>query len=503
MNDEAAHDSTAAQLCEVNERLVLAALRAEATAESMANTLVELTRASQRDALTDTPNRAVLLDRLNQCIAVARRRSGRIAVLFLDIDRFKPINDTLGHACGDQVLQTVASRLQAVLRDSDTVSRHGGDEFVILLTGISNAADVALIVAKIRSALALPMPIGGEAIQLSASIGTAVYPEDGEDAQTLINHADTAMYCGKLRTGTHDARVYDLVSTPPPFPAPRPAAASLATDPGARSQDLFGQLREANEGLVLAALSAQELKAAAEAALDRQLASLAILTHELRNVLAPILTAAQLLKQVRSIDEPLLPRLQAVIERQAGHMGRLVGDLLDGSRASTGTFRLERSLLDLTDVLNQALGGCRRAFDLRRQQVALRLPPSALPMCGDPVRLVQVFVNLFDNASKYTPDGGRIEIDVARCGPMVEVAVSDNGIGISADVLPHVFDLLVRDTHRHGASADGLGIGLAVVRELVAAHGGTATAESAGRGQGSKFVVALPMVDGGGAATLP
>jgi len=86
---------------------------------------------------------------------------------------------------------------------------------------------------------------------------------------------------------------------------------------------------------------------------------------------------------------------------------------------------------------------------------------------------------------------------------MVEVTVSDDGIGISADVLPHVFDLFVRDTHLHGVSPDGLGIGLAVVRELVAAHGGTATAESAGRGQGSKFVVALPMVDEGAAATLP
>ncbi|RPI46173.1 MAG: diguanylate cyclase [Betaproteobacteria bacterium] len=502
MKDDSGQIRTA-QLLEVDERLVLAALPAEASDKNTASAPAELARSSQRDALTDTPNRTVMLDRLNQSISMAHRRSVHTAVLILDLDRFKEVNDTFGHSAGDRVLRQVASRLKAAVRDSDTVSRHGGDEFVILLTEISNATAVARIVDKVRSALAVPMHIGEQAIHLSASIGTAVYPEDGEDAQTLIDRADAAMHLGKRKTGKLDARRLDLGSEAPPVDAPRRGAASFARGRAGHSQDPFRQLREANEELVLAALTAQELQAAAEATLHRQIASLAILTHELRNVLAPIQTAANLLKQIRNMREPLLPRLQAVIERQTEHMGRLVGDLLDGSRASTGRFRLERCLVELTSVIAQALDSCRWAFDLRRQQVAIHLPSGPLRICGDPVRLVQVFVNLLDNASKYTLEGGEIEIDVARCGQMVEVIVSDNGIGISADVLPHVFDLFVRDAPVRGIRSDGLGIGLAVVRELVEAHGGTVTAESAGRALGSKFIVALPMVDSGAVDTTP
>ena len=304
-----------------------------------------------------------------------------------------------------------------------------------------------------------------------------------------------------LTVRTWDTGECHLFLSPSSLVTPSPEAASPAMDQRVRSQNLFGQLREANEKLVLAALNAQDLQAAAEAALQHHIASLAILAHELRNVLAPIQTATHLLKQIRHTEDPLLTRLQSIIERQVGQMGRLVGDLLDGSRASTGTFRLERCQLDLTEVLKQALSSCQGAFDLRRQQVAFRLPCGTVLVYGDPVRLVQVFVNLFDNASKYTPEGGEIEIDITKCGPMVEVTVSDNGIGISADVLPHVFNLFVRDVSPCRASADGLGIGLAVVRELVEAHGGIATAQSAGRAHGSKFAVTLPMVDEGAVDT--
>jgi len=141
----------AAQLVEANERLVIAALHADTIAEEAMTNLDELARSSQRDALTDTPNRALMLDRLDSAITLARRRGTRLAVLFLDIDHFKQINDTLGHPVGDQVLQLAARRLESAVRESDTVSRYGGDEFVVLLADMSQPSDAARIAAKMLS----------------------------------------------------------------------------------------------------------------------------------------------------------------------------------------------------------------------------------------------------------------------------------------------------------------------------------------------------------------
>jgi len=190
-------DAKGSQLREANGHLVLAALQAVATAETAASDLDRLARASQRDTLTDTPNRALMLDRMERAIAMARRRRTCIAVVFLDLDRFKQINDTLGHTIGDGVLQLVARRLESVVRDSDTVSRHGGDEFLVLLTGISRSSDAALIAGKVMAALGAPSRVGEHVLHLSASIGIAVYPQDGQDAATLIDRADAAMYRSK------------------------------------------------------------------------------------------------------------------------------------------------------------------------------------------------------------------------------------------------------------------------------------------------------------------
>lgn len=188
---------TTTPLVEANEQLVLAALRAESVAENAVSKLGELARSSQRDPLTNIPNRLLMLDRLESAIASARRRETRIAVMFVDLDRFKLINDTLGHTAGDEVLQLVARRLQSAVRDSDTVSRHGGEEFLVLLPEISRAADAAVIAEKLLDAVAAPAKAGGQRLSLSASIGITVYPEDGEDAQTLISRADAAMYRAK------------------------------------------------------------------------------------------------------------------------------------------------------------------------------------------------------------------------------------------------------------------------------------------------------------------
>ena len=158
---------------------------------------LEMLHLAEHDALTDLPNRLLLNDRLARTIALARRYGRRVAVLFLDCDRFKHINDSLGHAVGDQVLRSVSKRLVTCVRDSDTVSRHGGDEFLILLSEVDQPEDAGLIAEKIVASIAEPHLVAGHELTLTASVGIALYPEDGHDVQTLIMHADTAMYHAK------------------------------------------------------------------------------------------------------------------------------------------------------------------------------------------------------------------------------------------------------------------------------------------------------------------
>jgi diguanylate cyclase (GGDEF)-like protein len=186
-------------MADANEQLALVALHAESVAETAVSELGELARSGQRDPLTNLPNRMLMLDRLENAIATARRHETRIAVLFIDLDNFKRINDTLGHEIGDEALKLAARRLQSAVRDSDTVSRHGGEEFLVLLPDISQAADAASIAQKLLAALAAPARAGAHRLHLSASVGIAIYPEDAEDAQTLISRADAAMYRSKRR----------------------------------------------------------------------------------------------------------------------------------------------------------------------------------------------------------------------------------------------------------------------------------------------------------------
>jgi diguanylate cyclase (GGDEF)-like protein len=169
----------------------------------------ELQALAQRDSLTRLPNRALLDEHLSKAIALARRRDERVAVLFLDIDHFKRINDSLGHSVGDQVLQAVAVRLLACVRTSDTVSRLGGDEFVLLLSGIERAEDVEARARAIIEALAAPHKLDRHEIYCTASIGISMFPDDGSDAAALVRAADVAMYEAKQR-GRNQCRFYDV-----------------------------------------------------------------------------------------------------------------------------------------------------------------------------------------------------------------------------------------------------------------------------------------------------
>src|ERR1700704_6483 len=150
---------------------------------------VQMTHSAQHDVVTNLPNRLLLNDRITQAISLAHRQHRPIALIFLDLDRFKYINDSLGHASGDKLLQSVSTRLLASVRDSDTVSRQGGDEFVILLSEITHPEDAATSARKILLSLGAPSSIGGHDLHINGSIGISVYPEDGADAETLVKNA--------------------------------------------------------------------------------------------------------------------------------------------------------------------------------------------------------------------------------------------------------------------------------------------------------------------------
>jgi diguanylate cyclase (GGDEF)-like protein/PAS domain S-box-containing protein len=156
---------------------------------------------AQHDPLTDLPNRVLFSDRLERAMALAGRNRARLALMFLDLDKFKPVNDTYGHAVGDLLLKEAAERMRNCLRASDTVGRIGGDEFVVLLPLISAPEDAILVAEKLRSALERPFELAGHHLQVSSSIGIAVYPDQGSDEIRLAHHADQAMYWAKQGGG--------------------------------------------------------------------------------------------------------------------------------------------------------------------------------------------------------------------------------------------------------------------------------------------------------------
>jgi diguanylate cyclase (GGDEF)-like protein len=167
---------------------------------------------AQHDGLTDLPNRILLNDRLTQAIALAERHRQKLAVLYLDVDRFKHINDSLGHTIGDHLLQSAAQRLLGCVRSSDTVSRQGGDEFVILLSEVRHPQDAVVSADKILVALSAPHHIEQHDLHLTASIGIVIYPDDGIDAKTLLTNADSAMYHAK-ETGRKNYQFFKPTST--------------------------------------------------------------------------------------------------------------------------------------------------------------------------------------------------------------------------------------------------------------------------------------------------
>ena len=189
--------STQAQLREANERLVVATIQAQTMTETAELATEQMSYMAEHDFLTGLPNRALLTDRLVQSIALAERHGKKVALMYLDLDHFKHINDSLGHAVGDQLLQSVAKRLQTSVRLYDTVSRQGGDEFVVLLPEVEEVQDAVRAAKKLIEAMAQPHHINGQLLRATVSIGISIYPDDGKDLETVVKNADTAMYQAK------------------------------------------------------------------------------------------------------------------------------------------------------------------------------------------------------------------------------------------------------------------------------------------------------------------
>nr|WP_314543177.1 PAS domain S-box protein [uncultured Massilia sp.] len=223
---------------------------------------------------------------------------------------------------------------------------------------------------------------------------------------------------------------------------------------------------------------------------------LAMLAHELRNPLAPIGAAAHLLRLGR-LDENRLRHTSEIIGRQVDHMTHLINDLLDVSRVTRGLVELENARVDLRHVVIDAVEQVTPLIQSKRHSLHSHIAPETALVMGDEKRLVQVVANLLNNAAKYTPEGGAITLSLDVRADSVMIDIADDGIGMSADLTAHVFELFTQAERTPDRSAGGLGLGLALVKSLVELHGGGVACHSAGPGQGSRFSVWLPRLDGG------
>jgi PAS domain S-box-containing protein len=260
------------------------------------------------------------------------------------------------------------------------------------------------------------------------------------------------------------------------------------------------EVTEAVSQLVSMAMSRIRMEQALRESDRRKDEFLATLSHELRNPLAPIHSAVQILR--RSVgDTQRIERILEMVERQVNHLMRLVDDLLEVSRISRGKVQLKKERVDVVELIRHAIDISRSSIEQAKHTLTVTLPSKPLRVEADPVRLTQIFANLLDNAVKYTPSGGRIELTAKHEGGEAVIAFRDTGIGIPRETLPHVFDLFAQVDRNLGRAQGGLGIGLALVKSLVEMHGGIVHAQSDGAGSGSIFTVRLPLCVEDGAET--
>ncbi|MES2960575.1 MAG: ATP-binding protein [Pseudomonadota bacterium] len=220
---------------------------------------------------------------------------------------------------------------------------------------------------------------------------------------------------------------------------------------------------------------------------------LATLAHELRNPLAPIKTGLELLKRSQPPSQETT-RLLGMMDRQLGQMVKLIDELLDVSRIATGKVVLQRELVDLRAIVEQAVETSQPFIHAAQHELSMQLPAREVRVIGDPSRLTQAIANLLNNAAKYTPNGGRLVVALAEQDQQAVVTVSDSGVGIPPEMLERVFEMFAQVDRTLDRAQGGLGIGLSLVRSLVALHGGTVSAQSQGLDRGSSFEIRLPAV---------
>lgn len=251
-----------------------------------------------------------------------------------------------------------------------------------------------------------------------------------------------------------------------------------------RIRDQIEQQKRAEQALMLADRRKDEF--------------LATLAHELRNPLAPIRTGIQILSKTPGADAQTR-RLYEIMDRQMVQMVKLIDELLEISRISTGKVVLHKERTDVRQVIRVGLEGSQPMVDAARHTLAVSLNDQPVWVYGDPARLAQVVSNLVNNAAKYTPDGGHIDVRMRHDDGHVEVIVEDNGVGIPDNMLTQVFDMFAQVNRTLDRAQGGLGIGLALVRRLMELHGGSVQAHSAGADQGSRFTLRMPALERAGA----
>jgi signal transduction histidine kinase len=239
-------------------------------------------------------------------------------------------------------------------------------------------------------------------------------------------------------------------------------------------------------------LREQEARVEAEVATRARDEFLAMVSHELRAPINTILGWSEILKLSGSSDKASFSKAIEAIERNSRNQSRLINDLLDSSRILAGKFHVDMHQIDLTNVVQAALEAVRQAADAKQIQLQVKSVAGVGLVSGDPNRLQQVMWNLLSNAIKFTPCGGHIKVQLQRVTSQLELAVSDTGIGIRPDFLPFVFDRFSQSDHTNVRRHEGLGLGLAIARQIVELHGGTIEAESPGAGLGSTFRIKLP-----------
>ena len=253
----------------------------------------------------------------------------------------------------------------------------------------------------------------------------------------------------------------------PPRIAPADASQSAEATLSIRIRELEGALRDRDEFF-------------------------AVLGHELRNPLAPMRCVAEIVRACADTDERLINAAQ-ILERQVAHMSRLVDELLDTARITWGRLTLAIEPVDVASVLSAAVETMQPHFLSRKHSLTLKTRHEALPAKADPTRLTQIFCNLLDNAAKYTPDGGRIEVEVRRDGDNALVRIEDNGVGIPNRMLSAIFEPFTQVKSTSERASGGLGLGLPIVKKLVEVHGGSVQVWSDGPGKGTEFVLRLPL----------